>query len=185
VILSAIGAGDSFHAAPWMIRTMVNHTNLGKTYEDHNHVDAEIEENAAGEVDWTLVRAVGLGGNGKDVKVFGGTQSGYGMFVSRKSVAEWMVDVAAGNKGEEYERKRVIVQIDVYLLRWERGQLQSSKLCLPSCSFAALSRAGLKRPFSLSKTGSGFDGINLQRCVLGYIAEEYFAAVATPPPDGL
>jgi hypothetical protein len=36
VILSAFGVGDSFEVTPWIFRWMITHTNLGKTFEDHN-----------------------------------------------------------------------------------------------------------------------------------------------------
>lgn len=109
VILSALGVGDSLQVTPLILRLLVKHTNLGVAYKDHNLVDSEIEANCGDEIDWTLARAVMLGGNGKEVKAIKGNQKGASSSISRQSCAEWLVDVAAGEKGDEYSKSRVII----------------------------------------------------------------------------
>jgi putative NADH-flavin reductase len=96
VVLSATGVGDSFPYAPWLIRFMVKRTNLGVTYADHDAVDAFLR--ATPDIDWTLVRAVGLT-NADKVKdrlivSYGGNPKP-ALTISRKHVAKFMIDCLA------------------------------------------------------------------------------------------
>ncbi|KAG2000880.1 hypothetical protein GB937_010741 [Aspergillus fischeri] len=110
VVMSALGAGESRKVTPFITRFIIDHSNVGKTYEDHNAVDAEIEGNCEGEVAWTVALAVGLGDAGvKPVKTFEHTQRGASWLITRESCARWMVDVAAGTMEDEFSNKRVIV----------------------------------------------------------------------------
>jgi putative NADH-flavin reductase len=110
VVLNALGAGESYAVAPYAFRFIMNFSNIGKTYEDHSAVDAEIEQNCGENIKWTVVMAVGLGDAGqKPVKTFASTQSGAGYLITRESCARWMIDVATGKTGDEFSDKRVIV----------------------------------------------------------------------------
>lgn len=110
VVMNALGTGKSRGVTPLIMRLLIDYSNVGWTYEDHNAVDAEIEGNCESDIPWTVVLAVGLGNAGiKPVKVFGDTETGAGMFITRESCARWMVDVAAGKMGDQFSNKRVIV----------------------------------------------------------------------------
>jgi len=108
--LNALGVRESWGVTPYIFRFMISYSNIGNTYEDHEAVNAEIEENAGKEVDWTIVFAPGLGDAGdKEVKVFDPAEGGQSMFITRESCARWMVDVAGGKFGDQFCYKRVIV----------------------------------------------------------------------------
>lgn len=109
MVLSALGVGESRNVSPFFIRWLADYTTVGRTVEDHDTVDAEIERNYGEHVTWTSTMAVILTDAGdKPVKTFGVTQTGASMFVTRESVARWIVDVAAGRLGDEFNDKRVI-----------------------------------------------------------------------------
>jgi hypothetical protein len=95
-VISAFSAGDSLAGMPSYLRWLVKHTNLGKTYADHNLVDAEIRTTQTA---WTLVRAVGLSNSDK-LKTLHTTEGGLGgkpgLLVSRRAVARFAVDAALG-----------------------------------------------------------------------------------------
>lgn len=110
VVMSALGVGESYSVTPYLIRFMMKYSNVSKSYVDHNEVNNEIEANCEDKVSWTLALPVGLKDSGqKPVKTFDSTESGAGLFITRESCARWMVDVAAGNKGDIYGNKRIIV----------------------------------------------------------------------------
>ncbi|KAF2656617.1 NAD(P)-binding protein [Lophiostoma macrostomum CBS 122681] len=110
VVMSAIGVGESQAMQPMVTRFIVNHSNIGKTYEDHNAMNSKIEENCGTAVDWTVVFPVALNDAGdKPVKVFGPTESGAAFFISRESCAKWMVEVATGKLGDQFRNKRAIL----------------------------------------------------------------------------
>jgi hypothetical protein len=110
VVMSALGVGESYSVTPYLVRFMMNYTNISKSYVDHNEVNDEIEANCASEVSWTLALAVGLKESGqKPVKTFDSTESGASLFITRESCARWMIDVASGKEGVKFSNKRVIV----------------------------------------------------------------------------
>lgn len=110
VVMNALGSGESRKVTPWIFGLVIDYTTVGRAYEDHTLVSAEIEGNCGDKVAWTVVLAVGLGAEGqKEVKTFRETESGAGWTITRESCARWMIDVAAGQKGEEYNDRRVIV----------------------------------------------------------------------------
>jgi hypothetical protein len=110
VVMSAIGVGESRAVASYLTRFIIDHSNVGKTYEDHAAVDAEIEGNCGTAVDWTVVMPVALNGAGdKPVKTFAPTKTGAIFFISRESCARWMVGVAMGELGTEFSNRRVII----------------------------------------------------------------------------
>lgn len=120
VAMNALGAGQSRNVIPIITRFLVDYSNIGCTYVDHDAVDAEIEANCSDEVDWTIVFAVALWGGGagtsvnspnglKPVKTFAHTDTAPSLYITRESCARWMVDVAAGQYGAEFSNKRVIV----------------------------------------------------------------------------
>ena len=110
VAMNALGAGESRKVSPLITKFIIDYSNIGKTYEDHNAVDAEIEGNCGDNVDWTVVLATALSQDGrKPVRTFAYNESGASFSITRESCARWMVDVAAGKMGSEFSNKRVIV----------------------------------------------------------------------------
>ena len=108
--MNALGSGESRKVTPLIIRLVIDYTNVGKTYEDHNAVDAEIEGNCGDDILWTLVLPVGLKDAGTEpVKTYGHTERGASLYITRESCARWMVDVAAGTMDDEFSNRRVIV----------------------------------------------------------------------------
>ncbi|KAJ5715458.1 uncharacterized protein N7483_012639 [Penicillium malachiteum] len=110
VVMSALGVRESYAVTPYIIRFMMNYSNLDKSYEDHNAVRDEIEANCGDEVDWTLPLPVGLIYGGiKPVRTFGPTELGASLLMTRESCASWMVDVASGKEGDKFRNQMVIV----------------------------------------------------------------------------
>ncbi|OAA67728.1 NAD(P)-binding domain protein [Akanthomyces lecanii RCEF 1005] len=110
VAMNALGAGDSIAVTPFITKIFINHSSLGKTYEEHSAVLAELEDDCGKDVDWTAALAVGLSSAGaKPVKTFSMTERGASMMITRESCATWMVNVAAGRIGERFSRQAVIV----------------------------------------------------------------------------
>ncbi|KAJ6023827.1 hypothetical protein N7540_004624 [Penicillium herquei] len=110
IVMSALGVRESYAVTPYIIRFMMNYSNLDKSYEDHNAVRDEIEANCGDEVDWTLPLPVGLiYGGVKPVRTFGPTESGASLLMTRESCASWMVDVASGKEGYTFRNQMVIV----------------------------------------------------------------------------
>lgn len=100
VAMSAYGVGDSTGEISWIFRLLLRHSNMKYQFEDHDHTDVELKQSTA---DWTLVRPVILADDetkGKEVKDAGDLGKGVSMFVkvSRRSVAEFMVDAATEGK---------------------------------------------------------------------------------------
>jgi uncharacterized protein YbjT (DUF2867 family) len=93
-VVSAIGVGDSLAVTPAYLRWLIEHSNLGKAYADHNLVDTEIRTTRTA---WTLVRAVGLSNSDKPTTLHT-TEAALGvkpgLLVSRRAVARFAVDAA-------------------------------------------------------------------------------------------
>ncbi|KAH7155994.1 hypothetical protein EDB81DRAFT_927924 [Dactylonectria macrodidyma] len=110
IAMNALGAGESRKVSPLITKFIIDYSNIGKTYEDHNAVDAEIEGNCGDDVLWTVVLAAALSQEGrKSVRTFAHTQTGTSFSITRESCARWMVGVAGGKMGDEFSNKRIIV----------------------------------------------------------------------------
>ncbi|ETS83945.1 hypothetical protein PFICI_05821 [Pestalotiopsis fici W106-1] len=110
IVMNALSVGESHKVAPLFLRLMMDYTNVGKTWEDHSAVDAEIEDNCGDDVHWTVVYVSVLAGSGnKPVKTFSSDQSGFGWLITRESCARWMIDAATEESGDKFTNARVIV----------------------------------------------------------------------------
>ena len=101
VVLGANGVGSSRASAGWFFNWVVDHSNLKVAFDDHCEVQRLLEAEAGrdGDFKWVDVRATGLSNGGrKEVKVFGEEGKGVGWFVSRKSVAAFMLDAVEGSR---------------------------------------------------------------------------------------
>ncbi len=101
VVLGTNGVGSSRANSGWFFNWVVDHSNLKFTFDDHYEVQKILEAEAEkdGDFKWVDVRATGLGnGEKKEVKEFGNEGKGVGWFVSRKSVAGFMLDAVEGSR---------------------------------------------------------------------------------------
>ena len=57
MVLSTVGAGDSWKFVPWYVKLLVKLTNFKVIFADHNAQEKLIQASAA---DWTIARPVGL-----------------------------------------------------------------------------------------------------------------------------
>ncbi len=90
VMLSAIGVGDSLPDTQWILRKLIQHTNLGIGYADHNRAEMFLRSSG---LDWTLVRAVGLSNSDKTGKLIVGTprEPKPAMMIPRAMVAGFLL----------------------------------------------------------------------------------------------
>lgn len=96
VVLGTTGVGSSRANSAWFFNWIVDHSNLKITFDDHYEVEKLLESKAEKdpELKWVDVRASGLSNGEKSpIKEFGNEGTGgVGWFVSRKSVAGFMID---------------------------------------------------------------------------------------------
>ena len=93
IVVSAWGVGDSRAEIPWWFKLMINSSKIGEVYKDHDRQE-RIVQNA--EVNYTIVRPVGL--NNKEASAVKVSKNGHpkpGLFISRKSLARYLVKIAA------------------------------------------------------------------------------------------
>ena len=101
IVLGTKGVGSSREPSGWFFNWIVDHSYLRAAFDDHFEVQKLMEQEARADPEfaWVDVRATGLS-NGKkeEVKEFGNKGVGVGMFVSRASVAGFMVDALEQDK---------------------------------------------------------------------------------------
>ncbi|ROV97051.1 hypothetical protein VSDG_04195 [Cytospora chrysosperma] len=109
VYVSAIGVGASTANAHWVLRTLLAHSNVKLTYDDHEAAELELKEAGKG-VDWVVVRPGRLteGDDGSKPKVWPAEKGMVGMLAktSRGTVARFVLDAA---EGSEWDGKDPIV----------------------------------------------------------------------------
>lgn len=101
VVLGTNGVGSSRANSGWFFNWVVDHSNLKIAFDDHYEVQKVLEAEAEKDADfkWVDVRATGLSnGAKKSVKEFGNEGKGVGWFVSRKSVAGFLLDAVEGSR---------------------------------------------------------------------------------------
>lgn len=109
VYVSAIGVGKSSPNAHWVLRTLIGHSNVKLTYEDHDAAEAELREAGEG-VKWVVLRPGRLteGDDKKQAKVWPAEKGMVGMTasISRGAVARFSLDAA---EGSEWDGKDPII----------------------------------------------------------------------------
>lgn len=109
VHVSAIGVGPSTSNAHWVLRTLIGHSNIKLTYEDHFNVEAEMK-GAGAAINWVAVRPGRLteGDDGSNAKVWPAEKGmvGFTAKCSRGAVARFVLDAA---EGSEYDNKDPII----------------------------------------------------------------------------
>lgn len=101
VVLGTSGVGSSRAYSGWFKNWIVDHSNLKITFDDHEAVEQVLKAEAekVKELGWVDVRAVGLGnGERKAVKEWGNEGKGAGMWISRESVAGFVVDAVESGR---------------------------------------------------------------------------------------
>uniref|UniRef100_A0AAU8CI04 Atypical SDR family protein n=1 Tax=Gnomonia sp. TaxID=2011790 RepID=A0AAU8CI04_9PEZI len=97
VYVSAIGVGKSSPNAHWVLRTLIGHSNVKLTYDDHDAAEAELREAGEG-VKWVVLRPGRLteGDDKKQAKVWPAEKGMVGMTasISRGAVARFSLDAA-------------------------------------------------------------------------------------------
>ena len=91
VVMTALGAGDSFDYSPWLFRLMIRKTNLGIAYRDHEGQESIIKSS---NLNWTIGRPVGLNDkpSKKSLGVDYGPPKKVSMMIERDKVAGFFVD---------------------------------------------------------------------------------------------
>jgi uncharacterized protein YbjT (DUF2867 family) len=92
IVISAAGVGDSEKYMPRWFRWIINSSNIGITYRDHNLQEQLLRDS---KLRWTAVRPVGLSNSEKDKPVrvtIPGVQKP-GFTIGRKNVARFILDI--------------------------------------------------------------------------------------------
>ena len=90
ITISASGVGDSADEIPSWFRWLINNSNIGKGYADHE-AQEKIVRNT--DLEWTIVRPVGLTNSKKtsQVRVSIHGEPRRGLMISRRTVARFIV----------------------------------------------------------------------------------------------
>ena len=103
IVETAAGVGDSYDSMPLIMKWMIKYTNLKVVYADHNGQEQVLINS---DLDWTLVRPVGLNNREEERKLAVGSYVKHSAFISRRAVAKFMVDCL---ETEEFIRKAPII----------------------------------------------------------------------------
>lgn len=97
ITISAWGAGETKKDIPFWLRWLINYTNLGPVYAEH---DSQEKLLANSNLNWTAVRPVALNDSKKikTLKVSFNNLPKPGLFISRQSVAKFTVDIVKSDK---------------------------------------------------------------------------------------
>lgn len=101
ISISAWGVGDSRKDIPFWLRWMIDYTKLRYVYADHAVQEKLL---AASNLTWTAARPVALNDSQKikTLKVSFNNLPKPSLYISRKSVAKFIVDIV---KSDKYDRK--------------------------------------------------------------------------------
>jgi len=96
VVVTAFGVHETKPDMPGWFRWMVNNTNIGPAYQDHERQEDRLRASA---LDWTIVRPVGLTNSQRAQKVLlsYGSQPKPSLTISRLAVAKFLLDVVEGD----------------------------------------------------------------------------------------
>lgn len=91
ISLSSIGVGNSYKYAPWFMKFFIRISNFKIVFADHNKQEQLLQNS---NLDWTIVRPVGLNNNetlGKLVVNYDKTPTPFK--ISRKQLAKFMINI--------------------------------------------------------------------------------------------
>ena len=103
VVCSAWGVAETRNDIPKWFRWLIDNSNVGVTYLDHERQEKIITES---KLDWTIVRPVGLTNSKRNETIKESFGSKPNLTISRHSVAKYMVDSL--DKEKLIEKKVVI-----------------------------------------------------------------------------
>ena len=101
ITVSAWGVGETKKEIPCWLRWLINYTNLGPVYEEHEKEEKLLANSS---LNWTAVRPVALN-DSKKIKTLKVSFNNFpkpSLQISRQSVAKFMVDIV---KSDKYDRK--------------------------------------------------------------------------------
>jgi putative NADH-flavin reductase len=101
VIMSAWGTGDSFKSLNFLMRLIMNYSNMAQTLEDHNLVDKVVKES---NLNFVLVRATMLkdGATGPIRRLGdGGEQAPFTPSISPDAVARFLLDAVESDQWDK------------------------------------------------------------------------------------
>ena len=101
ITVSAWGVGETKKEIPFWLRWLINHTNMGPVYSEH---EAEEKLLANSNLNWTAVRPVALNDSKKikTLKVSFNNSPKPSLYISRQTVAKFIVDIV---KSDQYDMK--------------------------------------------------------------------------------
>ena len=101
ITISAWGVGETKKDIPFWLRWMIDYTNLRPVYADHESQEKLL---AASNLTWTAARPVALNDSKKikTLKVSFNNLPKPSLYISRRSVAKFIVDIV---KSDKYDRK--------------------------------------------------------------------------------
>ena len=101
ITVSAWGVGDSKKDIPFWLRWLIDYTNMGPVYAEHEKEEKLL---ANSDLNWTAVRPVALNDSKKikTLKVSFNNSPKPSLQISRQSVAKFIVDIVRSDK---YDRK--------------------------------------------------------------------------------
>jgi uncharacterized protein YbjT (DUF2867 family) len=93
IVQTGAGAGDSFNDMPFFMKAFIRFTGLKYVYADHDGQEKVLKES---DLDWTIVRPVGLTDKEEIRELAIGRGDKHTAFISRKAVATFIVDCMDG-----------------------------------------------------------------------------------------
>lgn len=96
IVLSAWGVGDSNSEIPWWFNWLINNSNIGAAYRDHERQENVLINSG---IDYTIIRPVGLINSKKDKKVLVslGSSAKPALTISRHNVARFIISSLEGD----------------------------------------------------------------------------------------
>lgn len=101
VVLGTRVMGSSRANSPWIMRKVVDWSNMKISIDDHEEVEKLLKKEASSDAEfkWVDVRATGLDDKEKkEIKFWGNEGKGAGWWISRSSVASFLLDAVEGSE---------------------------------------------------------------------------------------
>jgi hypothetical protein len=98
VTLQALGVGDSFPNLFWLVRLLIQYSNMGIGFKDHELVEDDVKNSG---LNYVLARPIRfVDGTSASIQLYGNNGAGIGSFktITRESVATFLVDAAETDK---------------------------------------------------------------------------------------
>lgn len=105
IVCSAWGVGDSKKDLPTWFRILVDYSNIGVAYRDHERQEKILE---ASSLDWVILRPTGLTNSEKiqEIKIIQNNIGKPNLTINRKTLASFMLDCLSN---ERYWHQKIVV----------------------------------------------------------------------------